>query len=416
MEAEIITIGDEILIGQITDTNSAWIAKELNKIGIAIYQITTISDNREHILKTVNEALQRHNIILVTGGLGPTSDDITKKTLAEYFNSKPVLSEKVLASVKQRLRKRNIQLNEMISGQAYIPDKCKALINEWGTAPGMWFEKDGKILVSMPGVPKEMKGIMKKYVIPSLKIKYKLPPILHRTILTYGTFEANLARLLKDFESHLPSNVKLAYLPALGRVRLRLSAHGTDKTALSSLLDRLEKEMLDRVGDYVYGKDEDTLEQIVGNLLKKNGKTLTTAESCTGGMVAHLITSVPGASDYFLGSVVSYSNDVKINTLGVSEADITKEGAVSKIVVEQMVSGVREKLHADYAIAISGIAGPAGGTPDKPVGTVWIAIGTPVNIISEKYHFGFTRLDNITRASYTSLNMLRKILQNGTFQ
>ena len=412
---EIITIGDEILIGQIVDTNSAWMAEKLNNTGITVYQITTISDDREHILNTVKAALERTDIVLVTGGLGPTSDDITKKTLAEFFHSKLVLNEEILVSVKKRLEKRNIQLNDLIRGQAYVPDKCKAFVNEWGTAPGMWFETNGKVLVSMPGVPKEMKGIMEKYVIPGLKHKFKLPAIIHRTLLTYGTFEAHLSGLLENFEKKLPSNVKLAYLPSAGRVRLRLTAKGDSRQQLESLLDRLEKEMMEKIGEYVYGKNGDTLEQIVGDLLRKRGETLSTAESCTGGMVSHLITSVPGASDYYKGSVISYANEIKIRELDVDEKEIKKQGAVSREVVEQMAAGVSRKLNTGYAIAISGIAGPSGGTPEKPVGTVWIAVKSPEKTVAEKFIFGFTRMENITRAAYTSLNMLRKLLLNESF-
>ncbi|MCD6200715.1 MAG: competence/damage-inducible protein A [Bacteroidales bacterium] len=415
MKTEIITIGDEILIGQIVDTNSAWMAEKLNNAGISVYQITTIADNREHILKTVQAALDRVDIVLVTGGLGPTSDDITKKTLAEFFHSSLVLNEEVLESVRQRLEERNIQLNDLIRGQALVPDKCQAFVNEWGTAPGMWFETNGKVLVSMPGVPVEMKGIMEKYVIPNLKLKYKLPSIQHRTLLTYGTFEAHLAELLEDFEKDLPSHVKLAYLPSAGRVRLRLTAKGDTRKKLTSLLDRLEKEMMERIGEYVYGKNGDTLEQIVGELLRKSGKTLSTAESCTGGMVSHLITTVPGASDYYKGSVISYANEVKIRELGVSEKDVITYGAVSREVVEQMAAGVSTRLKTDYAIAISGIAGPTGGTPEKPVGTVWIAVKSPEKTVTSKFIFGFTRMENITRAAFTSLNMLRKVLMNESF-
>ena len=416
IKTEIITIGDEILIGQIVDTNSAWMAEKLNQIGISVFQITTITDNREHIMKAIEEALNRVDIVLVTGGLGPTSDDVTKKTLAEFFDSKLILNEEVLASVKKRLEERNIQLNDLIRGQAYVPDKCRAFVNEWGTAPGMWFETNGKVLVSMPGVPTEMKGIMEKYVISGLKHKYRLPVILHRTLLTYGTFEAQLSGLLEDFEKALPDNIKLAYLPSAGRVRLRLTAKGDDEKKLELLLDKFEAEMMKRVGEYVYGKNGDTLEQITGDLLRKKGKTLATAESCTGGMVSHLITTVPGSSDYYKGSVISYANEVKINVLGVPEEVISKQGAVSREVVEQMAAGVSNKLKTDYAIAISGIAGPTGGTPDKPVGTVWIAVKSPEKTITEKFIFGFTRLENITRAAYTSLNMLRKLLLNESFQ
>ncbi len=410
IKAEIITIGDEILIGQIVDTNSAWMAEQLNITGITVFQITTISDSREHILKAVEQALGRADIVLVTGGLGPTSDDVTKKTLAEYFNSKLILNEEVLASVEKRLAVRNIRMTEVIKGQAYVPDKCRAFVNEWGTAPGMWFEKDGKVLISMPGVPKEMKGIMEKYVLPELKNKFRLPAIYHSTLLTYGTFEAHLSSLLEDFERSLPAHIKLAYLPSAGRVRLRLTAKGESREALKRQVEELEKELMKRVGEYVYGRNGDTLEQIVGDLLRKKGKTLATAESCTGGMVAHLITSVPGASDYFKGSVVSYANEVKEKVLGVRPATLREHGAVSRETVEEMAAGVKKVINTDYAIAISGIAGPTGGTPEKPVGTVWIAVATPAKIITEKFVFGFTRSENIERASYTSLNLLRKAL------
>ena len=412
IKAEIITIGDEILIGQIVDTNSAWMAGKLNIAGITVFQITTISDSREHILKAVGEAFGRAEIILVTGGLGPTSDDVTKKTLAEFFDSKLVLNREVLASVEKRLAVRNIQMTEVIKGQAYVPDKCRAFVNEWGTAPGMWFEKDGKVLVSMPGVPKEMMGIMEKYVLPGLKNKFKLPAIYHSTLLTYGTFEAHLSSLLEDFEKSLPPHIKLAYLPSAGRVRLRLTAKGDSLETLKQQVAELEEELLKRVGEYVYGRNGDTLEKIVGDLLREKGQTLATAESCTGGMVAHLITSVPGASDYYRGSVISYANDVKEKVLGVRPGTLQTHGAVSRETVEEMAAGARKVLHTDYAVAISGIAGPTGGTPEKPVGTVWIAVASPGKILAEKFIFGFTRSENIERASYTSLNLLRKTLLN----
>ncbi len=414
VRAEIITIGDEILIGQIVDTNSAWMAEKLNLIGVTIRQITTISDEREHILSAVDKALSCCDIVLVTGGLGPTSDDVTKKTLAEYFGARLVLNEEVLASVEERLAVRNIRMTDVIKGQAYVPDNCKAFVNEWGTAPGMWFEKEGKVLVSMPGVPKEMKGLMEKYVIPELKNSFRLPAIYHSTLLTYGTFEAHLSSLLEDFEKNLPANVKLAYLPSTGRVRLRLTAKGDRLEELKAQVERLEKEMLKRVGEYVYGRNGDTLEEIVGRLLRGQGSTLSTAESCTGGMVARLITSVPGASDYFRGTVVSYANEVKEKVLGVKAETLRDQGAVSRQTVEEMAAGARKVIGTDYAIAISGIAGPTGGTPEKPVGTVWIAVATPQKIHTEKFVFGFTRSENIERAAYTSLNILRKIVLDET--
>jgi nicotinamide-nucleotide amidase len=278
----------------------------------------------------------------------------------------------------------------------------------------MWFEKNGKVLVSMPGVPKEMKGIMEKYVIPELKHKFKLPSIYHSTLLTYGTFEAHLSSLLQDFEKDLPENVKLAYLPSAGRVRLRLTAKGDTLQELKKEVERLEKEMMKRVGEYVYGRNGDTLEGIIGRLLREKGRTLATAESCTGGMVAHLITSVPGASDYYKGTVVSYANEIKEKVLGVRAETLQEHGAVSRATVMEMAAGVKDLLSTDYSIAISGIAGPTGGTPEKPVGTVWIALATPEKTYAEKFVFGFTRSENIARAAYTSLNMLRKTLLDET--
>ncbi len=408
IRAEIITIGDEILIGQIVDTNSAWMAEKLNGIGITVRQITTISDEREHILSAVRKALSCCDIVLVTGGLGPTSDDVTKKTLAEYFGGRLVLDEKVLKAVEERIAARNIKMNDLIRGQAYVPDNCRVFVNEWGTAPGMWFEKDGKVLVSMPGVPREMKGIMEKYVLPALQEKFSLPALYHRTILTYGTFEAHLSGLLEDFERELPPNVKLAYLPSAGKVRLRLTAKGDRKEELVRQVEELEKKILERIGEYVYGHDDETLEGIVGELLRERGATLATAESCTGGMVAHLITTVPGASDYFVGSVVSYANSVKEKVLGVSPEILQEKGAVSRETVLRMADGVKKMLGTDYAVAISGIAGPSGGTPDKPVGTVWIAVSTPYRTIAEKFRFAGDRHENIERSAYTSLNLLRK--------
>ncbi|NOY36722.1 MAG: competence/damage-inducible protein A [Chlorobi bacterium] len=413
IKTEIITIGDEILIGQIVDTNSAWMATELNQIGIAVYQITTVSDNKEHILKAINEAFSRVDIILVTGGLGPTRDDITKKAIAEYFHTKLVLNEEVFEAVKARLERRHIPVTDISRGQAMVPEGCRAFVNEWGTAPGMWFEKEGKVLVSMPGVPVEMKGLMRKYILPGLQQHFSLPVIEHRTILTYGTYEAHLAGLLEDFENAMPEKVKLAYLPSQGRVRLRLSGRGNSGEQLTQLLDRLEKELLAIVGEYVYGKGEETLEEVTGKLLKDNGKTVVTAESCTGGYIAHLITSIPGSSDYYIGSVIAYAYEAKIQELGVRPSTLEKYGAVSSQTVTEMATGVRNKFGADYAIAVSGIAGPGGGTPEKPVGTIWLALAGPEGVVTQKLQLPFGRIENITRTSYTAINMLRKALLQG---
>jgi nicotinamide-nucleotide amidase len=407
---ELITTGDEILIGQIIDTNSAWMATALNRIGLKVYQITSVSDRKEHIQSTLDQAFVRADVILMTGGLGPTSDDITKKTLAGYFGSSLVLNEEVFAAVQARLKKRNIPVSLVSKAQAMVPEGCTAFVNQWGTAPGMWFEKEGKVLVSMPGVPVEMKGLMRKYVLPALQERFSLPAIEHRTVLTYGTYEAHLSGMLEAFEASLPTHIKLAYLPSQGRVRLRLSGQGDTKEHLTQMMDKKEAELISVVHKFVYGKDEETLEQVTGALLRKHGKRVVTAESCTGGYIAHLITSVPGSSDYFIGSVVAYSNDVKIKELGVGEETLAQFGAVSRETVTEMATGVRERLHADYALAVSGIAGPDGGSPEKPVGTVWLALATPDGVKTELLHLPFNRIENITRASYTAINMLRKTL------
>lgn len=411
VRAEIITIGDEILIGQIVDTNSAWMARELNAIGVAVYQITSVSDNKDHIVKALDEATQRVPIVLITGGLGPTRDDITKKTLADYFHSKLVLNKQVYDAVEARLKKRNIPMTEVGKGQALVPEGCRAFVNEWGTAPAMMFDTGSGMVVSMPGVPVEMKGLMQKYILQEIQNRFDLPAIEHRTFLTYGTYEARLSKMLEPFENHLPPHIKLAYLPSQGRVRLRLSGTGADRQSLSVEMDRYETELRKIVGNYIYGTGEEALEEVVGALLHKRKATLATAESCTGGFIAHLITTVPGASDYFLGGVVAYSNDVKIKELDVHPETIEQFGAVSEETVREMASGVCKKTGADYGIAVSGIAGPSGGTPEKPVGTVWIAVAGPVGIDTEMLSLAFSRLENITRSGYAAINLLRRILQ-----
>ncbi len=413
MLVEIITIGDEILIGQIVDTNSAWMAQQLNAEGIAVKQITSVSDTKEAIINALNEAKQRVDIILITGGLGPTKDDITKSALSEYFNSPLRFDDQTYKNVKELFKSRGIQnVREINKSQAEVPEKCTVLNNPLGTAPGMWFDSENKIFVSMPGVPYEMKAMMTNEVLPQLKARFKMPSIVHKTILTQGIGESFLSEMISEWEDHLPSNIKLAYLPSPGSVRLRLSGIGEDRHLLDKLIaDELEKVKV-LIGDYIYGYDNDTLESLAGELLKKQGKTVSTAESCTGGYIAHLITGIAGSSAYYLGSMIAYSNESKEKLLTVSHETIVQYGAVSEQVVIEMAKGVQGKLQSDYAIACTGIAGPGGGTPDKPVGTVWIAIATPQKISTQHFLFGNNRERNIHKTALAALNMLIKEMKH----
>jgi len=417
MQVEIITIGDEILIGQIVDTNSAYIATLLNLNGISVKQISSVSDDREHILKALDEAKERADIILITGGLGPTKDDITKKTLCDYFKTTMRFDENAYEDVVNIFAQYNKEVTPLNRLQAEVPAICEVIRNYNGTAPGMWFDVDGKIFVSMPGVPYEMKAMMKEQIVPKIKERFKLPKIYHKTVLTQGLGESFLSELISDWEDSLAAvNIKLAYLPAPGMVRLRLSTKGDDEKLLIEAVDKKIEELKKIISEHIYGyeifgEEKESLEQIVGNLLRKKKKTLSTAESCTGGYISHLITSIPGSSDYYVGSVISYSYGIKETELGVSKKLLDTEGAVSKAVVEQMAKAIREKYKTDYSISASGIAGPDGGTPDKPVGTVWIAIATPEKVISEKFLFGNNRKRNIEKTANAALNMLRKELE-----
>lgn len=409
MLCEIITIGDELLIGQVVDTNSAWMGTLLNNNGIKVHQITSVSDNREHIIEALTEAAKRADIILITGGLGPTKDDITKSTLCDYFKTELVFNAEAFKDVEYVFKIRGREVTEINRKQAEIPKNSIPLRNKNGTAPGMWFEEKGKIYVSMPGVPYEMKAIMENDVIPRLKKKFDLPVIMHRTVLTQGIGESVLAEKIEAWEDSLAKeNIKLAYLPSPGMVRLRLTTSGKDATVLKQTIERKVKELIPLAENYIYGYENDTLEGLVGKLLLEKHKTLSTAESCTGGYIAHLITSIAGSSEYFKGSVVSYANEVKENVLGVKKETLDKHGAVSQQTVEEMVAGVSSKLNTDYAIAVSGIAGPGGGTPEKPVGLVWIAIKTPTKVFSKQYQFGDNRERNIRVTAITALNLLRK--------
>ena len=406
MLVEIITIGDELLIGQVIDTNSAWIAEQLNMIGIKVHQITSISDDQQHILTTLSEATGRAQLILITGGLGPTNDDITKQTLCRFFNTSLIFSEDAYKNVEKLFAARGYPVTEINRLQAMVPANCRVIPNPNGTAPCMWFEKNGCIYISMPGVPFEMKAIMEQEIIPQLLNKQN-KVIIHRTILTEGVGESHLASIIEPWENSLPSFLKLAYLPQPGMVRLRLTAYGTDRIELQDAINKAEKELYPYAGSYIFGFDNDTMESVIGQLLRNKGMTLSTAESCTGGNIAQLITSIAGSSDYFKGSVVAYSNEIKEQFLGVPHQLIVENGAVSEQTVIAMAKGIRERFATSYSIAVSGIAGPGGGTNEKPVGTTWIAIATPTETIARKFMFGDHRGRNIRKASMAALNMLR---------
>lgn len=411
MNAEIICIGDELLIGQTVNSNAAWMGQELNKIGIDVYQVSTISDDKNHIVDALKDALKRTELVLITGGLGPTRDDKTKYTLAEYFNSPLVRNENVYNQVEKMLKKRSIPMNDLNRKQAEVPEKARIFINYAGTAPAMWFVLGGKVVISMPGVPYEMKELMTKQILPSVSRYFKTPVIIHRTIHTYGTFEAKLAEILSGFEEQLPSEIKLAYLPAEGIIKLRLSGRGAREEEIVKMIDAEIEKLYKLIPRYIFGEQDDSLEKIIGVLLREKGETLSTAESCTGGLIAHRITTVPGSSDYFIGSVIAYSNRIKEKNLGVDPGSIVEFGAVSRQVVEQMAQGVRERFNTGYSIATSGIAGPAGGTAEKPVGTVWIAVVDKKGIYSKKYTFGNNRLRNIRRSTLAGLNLLRQYIK-----
>jgi nicotinamide-nucleotide amidase len=409
MKAEIITIGDELLIGQVVDTNSAFIATKLNEAGIHVHQITSVSDNSEHIMEALNNARQRTDIILMTGGLGPTNDDITKLTLCKYFNVELRFDEEAYKDVEYVFKIRGRTVTEVNRKQAELPENCVALRNKNGTAPGMWFDVDGKIFISMPGVPYEMKALVEDEAIPKLKKKFALPVIVHRNVLTVGIGESVLAEKIATWENSLTQyGIKLAYLPSIGMVRLRLSTSGANRNELEKNVQKKIEELQILVGEYIYGYENDTLEAIIGSRLSERKQTLSLAESCTGGYISHLITSIAGSSDYFPGSIIAYSYEIKTLELDVDPEILKACGAVSQEVVEQMASAVRKKFRTDYSSAVSGIAGPGGGTPEKPVGLVWIAVSSPERIFSKKYQFANNRLRNIQMTANTALNLLRK--------
>jgi len=411
MIAEIITIGDEILIGQIIDTNSAWIARELNNIGIRVKQISSVSDDRQHILTALAEASHRADVILITGGLGPTKDDITKKTIAEYFGVKLIENKDALDNVLRIFsRYTSRPMLEVNRLQAQVPENCEVILNKNGTAPGMWFNVDGKIYVSMPGVPHEMMYMMEEGVIPKLKSSLKLPFIIHKTILTVGEGESFLAERIADIEDTLPPYIKLAYLPKLGQVRLRLSGYGEDEAFLREKVNEFAAKIIERVANVVAAEEDIPLEKAILNFMASKDLTLSLAESCTGGYISHLFTQHAGSSKVFFGGAVSYSYELKESILGVKSETLKHYGAVSKETVTEMVEGALLNFKSDYAIAVTGIAGPDGGTPEKPVGTVWIAVANINKIVAKKLTFGNKRRENIERSAISALNMLNTLL------
>ncbi len=411
--ASIITIGDELLIGQVIDTNSAWMAQELNKSGIWVTRRVAVGDKWDDIWNALDEESKHASIILITGGLGPTADDITKPLLCEYFDGKLVVDEKVLKHVKhlfEKVFRRPPPILDRNLKQAEVPDNCTVLHNERGTAPGMWFEKNGKVFVSMPGVPHEMKGIMIDHVLPLLRTHFKMSVIISRTLLTFGIGESFLAERIKDFEEALPANIKLAYLPNYGMVRLRLTGTASNKEAITSMME-IQFDLLKKLLPDVMVTDQDeTMESVVAKLLRSKNKNMSTAESCTGGYIAHRITAQPGSSLYFKGSVVSYANEVKEHVLNVSHETISTAGAVSEETVTEMIKGVLHTLNTDYAIAVSGIMGPEGGTLEKPVGMVWVAVGNKEKILTQQFNFRFDRMRNIEVTAMNALNLLRKFI------
>ena len=405
--AEIISIGDELLYGQTLDTNAHWISAQLDLIGIKVRRRVTIGDVKEEILSAFKEAEERADIVLMTGGLGPTNDDLTKPLLAEYFNVGYELNESALQEITDLFNKKGRELTEPNRKQAELPANCTKLTNSMGTAPGMWFDERNTIFVSMPGVPYEMKDIMSAEVLPRLSERFSVGVIIHKIIRTVGIPESSLADLIKDWEDALPKQLKLAYLPSMGQVKLRITAIGDNKNELNEMVQSQLESVLPLIEKYVYGFDDDELEKAVGETLLKNNKSIAFAESCTGGYLSHMITSIPGSSSYFKGSIVSYDYDVKVNSLDVNLQEMEEKGAVSEEVVVQMAQAVRQKLNADVGLSISGIAGPGGGTEEKPVGTVWICYSDKEKTIAKKFNFTRDRVLNIKFSALAALNMFR---------
>jgi nicotinamide-nucleotide amidase len=405
--AELLTIGDEILYGQIVDTNAQWMSVELDKVGIKVIRKTTVGDQEDEILTAFAEAEKRADIVLITGGLGPTSDDLTKPLLAKYFNCKLEIHEEALQEITAFFKSRGREMIEPNRQQAALPVCCTKITNPIGTAPGMWFEKNSKVFMSMPGVPHEMKKMMTERVIPKLKEKFHTPNIYHKVIRTIGIGESFLAEKIAPWENSLPQHIKLAYLPSLGEVKLRLTGFSNSSSQLESEIDVLVEKLKVIAGDYIYGYGDESIEVAIGKMLRERKLTLSMAESCTGGYLSHLITSVPGCSDYFLGSMVPYAYEIKMRQLGVKPEVLEKYGAVSEPTIIEMANIVRAKFNTDIGVATSGIAGPGGATPEKPVGMVWIAYSDKHQTVTKKLQISSDRAINIKMASAAVLNLIR---------
>ena len=410
MQAEIITIGDELLIGQVVDTNSAWLGQMLNKSNIKVKRINSIGDDASEIKEMLSNCLKRSELIIITGGLGPTKDDITKKTLKEYFGMEWRIDQDVINQLEMYFKNRGRQLMEINKVQAELPSECLTLFNEWGTAPGMWFDVDGRVVISLPGVPYEMKNIFEFKALPKIQERFNEPTLYHKTIVTFNIPESILAKQIEDIENQLPNNIKLAYLPGLNVVRLRLTGTMSKEVDIFEYVDSFAQKIIDRIGSSVIATQDLTLAEIVSKKLNYNGKTLSVAESCTGGYISHLLTSIPGASKVFVGSVISYSNSVKHHQLGVESTLFETVGAVSEQVVSQMAIGVRERLQTDYSIAVSGVAGPAGGSDEKPVGTVVIGVASETETIVKTFHFHGERINVIGRSANMAFAMLKDLM------
>jgi len=411
---EIITIGDEILYGHILDTNAQWISQKLDKIGIKTRKRTTIGDNSKDITSVLDKSLNKNDLIILTGGLGPTNDDITKNCLNDFFGGKLVTDENTLSHIKRIFKKRNFDFTKKNKDQALVPDNCIVLHNQFGTAPGIAFQKDNKLIISLPGVPFEMKNLFTAKCINLIKNKFSLPFIYHRTIKTIGIGESWLSDLIKDWESNLDKSVSLAYLPSLGRVKLRLTGKGDNLEKIKKKINNYEENLLKIIRKYVYGFDKEELESSIGKLLIRKNKTISFAESCTGGFISHMITTIPGSSQYFRGSIIAYSNEIKINNLNIKKENIEKYGAVSREIVEEMAKNVRKKFKSSIGISTSGIAGPDGGTKEKPVGTVWIGYSDKDKTTSKKLILTKRRDINITLSAVNALNQIRINLKSNS--
>jgi nicotinamide-nucleotide amidase len=409
--AEILTIGDELLYGQIVDTNTQWMGAELSNAGIMVIRNTTVGDVVDEILTAFAEAEKRADIILITGGLGPTSDDLTKPCLAQYFGCEMAIHEGALADVTEFFTSRGRTLTDLNRLQALLPVCCEKITNRMGTAPGMWFQREGRVFVSMPGVPHEMKCMMTEIIIPKLQETFETPSIHHSIIRTVGIGESFLAEKISAWEQALPPHIRLAYLPGYGEVKLRLTGFGTDLDLLKHEVAMLIEKIKPLAGEFIYGTGDDPLEAVVGNSLRDNKLTLSVAESCTGGYLSHLITSVPGSSEYFAGGLVAYSNEVKIKDLSVKKETLEQYGAVSEPTIKEMANGVRSKFNTNVGVATSGVAGPGGGTPEKPVGTIWIAYADQHQTIARKLQLSKDRIINIRIASIAALNLIRSTLE-----